>query len=71
MGVEHKLHLETLTVFTFIIADSFAIGMITTKLSSNRWQRFVFYVYKNKILAIHNKIISYRCKDLVMILVSI
>jgi hypothetical protein len=35
MGVEHKVHLETLTVFTFIIADSFAIGMITTKLSSN------------------------------------
>ena len=48
MGVEHKVHLETLTVFTFIIADSFAIGMITTKLSSNRWQRFVFYVYKKK-----------------------
>ena len=48
MGVEHKLHLETLTVFTFIIADSFAIGMITTKLSSNSWQRFVFYVYKKK-----------------------
>ena len=48
MGVEHKVHLETLTVFTFIIADSFAIGMITTKLSSNSWQRFVFYVYKKK-----------------------
>lgn len=48
MGVEHKVHLETLTVFTFIIADSFAIGMITIKLSSNRWQLFVFYVYKKK-----------------------